>query len=123
MSMILNDPLYTGVYVDNIAADKTKGDVELVKDAYGFWFKDVDVSVDDKATFVTQAEGVTATKKTGTGEEIYANDKVYMDPADSYKISATKGVGYLYCGHAHEDASASATTAFIKFDGTLYTLL
>ena len=123
MSIYLRDPRFTGSYIDNVAADKTKGDVELIKDGYGFWFNDVDVSVDDKATFVIQAEGATADKKTGTGEEIYAGDKVYGDPADSYKVSATKGAGFLYLGTAHEDATASDTTVYIKFDGTLYTLL
>ena len=123
MSILLRDFVFDAVNSDNIASDKTKGTVEKVQDVYIFWAHAVDVSEEDKAIAVKKAKQALATKKTGTGEDITAGDRVYGDPTDSYAVSKTKGGGYLYLGVAINDATTSDTTVLIEFDGTQWDLL
>lgn len=123
MSIYTRDHVYDGLKIESIAADITKGTVALIQDVYCFYPYAVDVSVDDTAIALQKCKQAVADKKTGTGEDITAGDRVYGDPADSYKVSKTKGVGYLYLGIAIEGATASATTVLIEFDGTLHDVL
>jgi len=111
------------IRVDDIAADITAGTVAVVQDCIVFYPYAVDVSVKDYAIAVKKCLQAEADKKTGTGEEIAAGDRVYGDPADSYKVSATKGSGYQYLGIAKLAATASGTSVMIAYDGTLHDVL
>lgn len=123
MAIYLRDLVYDHILVDDIASDITKGAVALVNDIYVFYPEAVDVSEDDTSIAITKAKQAKADKKTGTGESINAGERVYGDPADSYKVSATKSSGFKYLGIAKEDASASDTDVLIEYDGTLSDIL
>lgn len=99
--------------------DVARGTIQQINDVYGFNHIAVDVSVNQNETFCYMNKAVVLDKKTGTGEEISKGEYVYGDPADSYKVSATKGSGFIYLGIANEDSTASETTADIDFDGTM----
>ena len=123
MAIYLRDIVYDEIIVNGIAADIVKGTVALVNDVYVFYPHAVDVSVDATSIAIKKAKQAVADKKTGTGETISEGDRVYGDPTDSYLVSKTKGVGYLYLGVAKKDATASDTSVLIEYDGTLHDVL
>lgn len=107
---------FTRTYIANTSS----GTIGLVNDVYGFNLVAIDVSVEGGEVFVYKCPIVTIDKKTGTGESISKGERVYGDPNDEYKVSATKGAGYVFLGWAEEDAAASDTTVVINYDGTLH---
>jgi predicted RecA/RadA family phage recombinase len=123
MSFLMRDPVdYKPILDVTPGSDVTKGEAAVVQDSFGFYFKDADSG--DEVTFVIECRQVLATKKTGTGEEISSGEKLYYIVADDAVTSNDPGSGYgttcYYCGTAIEDASASATTVLMDFDGTRY---
>lgn len=104
---------------DGIPGDITivKGDPIVKQDTLGFWLKDCE-SVTEEVTIVAKMRQVLAAKATGTGTEIVSGDKVYFNIAAG-TVSPTQSTPG-YCGTALEDASATAETVLIEFDGRRY---
>jgi len=114
MSNELRCPLgeCTVIEVAGIAADKDKMDVEAVEDALGFWAEDVDVSEDDTAELIVQAERVQVNKAAVAAT---AGEDAYYDSGNDV---FTNAVGSnRKCGFFLEDAALGASTAEIEFDG------
>jgi predicted RecA/RadA family phage recombinase len=93
-----------------------KGQLVAKQDCYGFCM--IDGAIGDEVVLVTKCERVLATKSTGTGNAIVSGDKLYQNTTND-EVSSTKGVGDIFVGWASEDASASATTVLMNFDGRL----
>lgn len=110
-----------------VAAAVTKGQGVVINDVFGFYLKSVsaaDIADDrDDVSFIYRMRQVDAPKRTGTGEDIQAGEKVYWYPAEGV-VSAnpvgTAGTDYYFCGWAKETVTASASTVLINFDGTRY---
>lgn len=100
-------------------SDTPRGTVSQKEDVYGFNYRAVTIAERTSYTFCYKCEQVVFDKKSATGEEILKGDYLYGDPSDDYKVSATKGAGYIYLGIAHQDATADATTVQGEFDGTM----
>jgi len=100
----------------------SKGDAEVVQDTFGFWVKDRE-SAGEEIAFIYRCRQVLATKVTGTGEDITAGDRLYYivaSSAVSKTATGTAGTDYYYCGTAKKNATATATTVLMRFDGTRY---
>ena len=98
------------------------GDAAVVQDVFGFYINSR-LAAGDEITFIYRCRQVEATKRTGTGESISAGDKLYYYPATqnvSPTATGTAGTDYYFCGWAKRDATASATTIIMNFDGTRY---
>jgi hypothetical protein len=113
--------IYDEAWVD-LAAAKAALLEEVVEDTFGFYL--VGGAIGDNVAFVYRMRQVLANKKTGTGEEIAAMEKVYYYPAtdnvSSNKVG-TAGTDYYFCGWAKKSADANETTVLINFDGTRHT--
>ena len=98
------------------------GDAAVVQDVFGFYINSR-LAAGDEITFIYRCRQVEAAKRTGTGEAILAGDKLYYYPATtnvSPTATGTAGTDYYFCGWAKKDATASATTVLMNFDGTRY---
>lgn len=101
---------------------KSKGDAEVRQDCFGFWIKDRE-SATEEVTFVYRCRQVLAGKATGTGEGIISGDRLYYYLSNqlvSPTATGTAGTDYYFCGWAKENASGTATTVLMNFDGTRY---
>lgn len=121
MSFIWKDNvIYDELWDVTPVAAVSAGDPATVNDVFGFYLTDGEAAAE--TTFVYKCRQVLATKKTGTGEDISAGEEVFAVVADSYAVTAsptgTAGTDYIFCGWAKKDATASATTVLINFDGT-----
>lgn len=118
-----DDVIYDELWDVTPVAAVDAGDPAVVNDVFGFYIADGLAAAE--TTFVYKCRQVEASKVTGTGEDIEAGESVYAVVADSYNVTAnptgTAGTDYYYCGIAKKDATASATTVLINFDGTRYT--
>lgn len=107
------------------AALYVKGQALQVNDVFGFYLKDVQALTEEVA-FIYRCKIVEAQKKTGSaGEAINEGDKLYYYPGVeqvSPVKSGTAGTDYYFCGWAKEDATATATTVIMRFDGTMWEL-
>lgn len=121
MAIILKDIVYDDLRDVEPAAAVTKGEVALRQDCYGVYMYDEDALTE--TTFLYKMKQCIADKKTGSGEAIISGDQLFGDPTDDYKVSPTKGVGFVFLGWARETVGASATTVIMEFDGTLSGLL
>lgn len=117
-----DDVIYDELWDVIIAgAAVTKGDPAVVQDVFGFYA--ADGAIGDEIAFIYRCRQVLADKVTGTGEDIISGERVYYIVASnaiSANPGAVIGTDYYFCGWAKEDASASATTVLINFDGSLY---
>lgn len=109
------------------AAAVTKGEPAVVRDVFGFYHNAVtaeDLTNNrDDVTFIYRCRQVEAVKVTGTGEAIQAGDRVYYivaSEAVSATATGTPGTNSYFCGWAKENATATASTVLINFDGTRY---
>ena len=123
MSIVARDHVYDHLKQTSISADITKGTVALVQDCYVFYPQLVDVSVDSTGIPLYECKQALMDKKTGTGQDITAGDFLYGDPADSYKVSKTKGSGYVFLGIAKNNATSSDTNVLGHFIGWLSSIL
>jgi hypothetical protein len=97
-----------------------KGEPAVVQDVFGFYMKDAEV-VDEEVCFVYRDRQVDADKRTGSGEQILAGDRLYYYPSDrlvSPTAAGTFGVDYYFCGWAKKDAAALDEHVLMNFDGT-----
>jgi hypothetical protein len=117
-----DDIIYDELW-DVLPGAVVKGDAAVVQDVFGFYFFDRETA-GDEVTFIYRMRQVIATKKTGTGEDIVAGEKVYYYVATK-NVSPNKvgsaGSDYYFCGWAKKSASAADTTVLINFDGTRHT--
>lgn len=93
----------------------------IVQDVFGFYL--VGGVSGDEVAFVYRMRQVEADKRTGTGEEIFAGDKLYYYPSTddvSPVATGTAGTDYYFCGWAKKDADADAVKVLMNFDGTRY---
>jgi hypothetical protein len=117
--------IYDETYDIIPAGWRTKGQPEQIQDVFGFWLTDsqnIGVGPLTEQTYVYRMRQVLANKLTGSGEEIFAGDRVYAVVAQNYFITAnptgTFGVDYYFCGWAKFNAGADDTQVIINFDGT-----
>jgi hypothetical protein len=106
-------------FVRPAAAAIVKGECEMVEDVLTFAENDAAITID--VTRVFKCVQCRADKKVGTAEDILQGQRLFVDLTDDH-VSATKGVGYLFCGWAKEDADGSDETVWMEFDGTFTTL-
>lgn len=99
-----------------------KGDAAVVQNVFGFYYKDSESNT-EKVNFIYRMRQVLANKATGTGESFSAGDRVFYIVANN-NVSptpvGTPGTDSYFCGWAKKDASTSATTVLMNFDGTRY---
>lgn len=97
-----------------------KGDVALQQDVVGFWAKDREAA-GEEVTLIYRCRQVLADKRTGTGEEIIAGDRLYFYPTTN-NVSPTPtgvaGTDFYFCGWAKENAGANVTEVHMNWDGT-----
>lgn len=123
MSFLMRDNVdYKGLNDVIVVAAVVKGQAVVKENTFGFYFKAG--AIGDEVIVVYKDRQVLATKKTGTGESITSGDKLYYIVADDAVTANDPGSGYgttaYYCGTALEDATASATTVLMDFDGVRY---
>lgn len=107
--------VYPGVAV-------TKGQAVLHNDVFGFYFT-AEADITKPVVIVYKMRQVLADKAVGTAEGISTGERVYYFPATgliSSNPGVAIGVDYYYCGTCKKDATGSATTALIRFDGELW---
>lgn len=107
------------------AAEVAKGEPLQVRDIFGFWLVATLTGITLSAqTFIYRMRQVLADKIVGSGEEIYAGDRVYAMVAQAHAITSnptgTAGTDYYFCGWAKFDAAADDSDVIINFDGTRY---
>lgn len=111
--------VYTESYDITTAAAVSKGEPAQLRDVFGFYM--ISALINTLITFVYKMQQVEADKATGSGEAILALERVYYVVATGLVTAhpvGNFGVDYYYCGIAKFDASESAETVIIDFDGT-----
>lgn len=119
-----DDVIYDELWNCSPAAAIVKGQGVLKQDVFGFWLAATETTTPttEDIAIIYRCRQVEANKRVGTGEAILSGDKLYYYLADE-KVSPVKGtVGTdcYFCGWAKKDASASALTVLMNFDGTRY---
>lgn len=120
-----DDVIYDELWDCHPGAAIVKGQGVVKQDVFGFWLKATETTTPttEDIAIVYRCRQVEANKRVGSGEAILSGDKLYYYPSDE-KVSpvatGTAGTDYYYCGTAKKDASASALTVLMNFDGTRY---
>jgi hypothetical protein len=112
--------IYDELWID-LTTTKAALACEVVQDVFGFYL--VGGASGDDVAFIYRMRQVEADKKTGTGEDINAGEKLYYYPGDdevSPNPVGNAGVDYYFCGWAKKAADADDAKVLMNFDGTRY---
>lgn len=120
-----DDVIYDELWDCHPGLALVKGQGVVKQDVFGFWLKATETTTPttEDIAIIYRCRQVEAYKRTGTGEAFLSGDKAYYYPSDervSPVAAGVAGVDYYYCGWAKKDASASAATVLLNFDGTRY---
>ena len=125
MFQIADNCIYDEIKILDIASAKAQGLGEVVNDVFGFYLTKIDPTNDDLSDdgiLIYRNRQTYADKKTGSGEDIQAGEKLYYEVAESLvtpnKPSGTAGTEFYFCGWAKEATTAAATKVLMNFDGT-----
>lgn len=91
------------------------GDMGLVEDTVGVWFKAGDTG--DTVTFVYQCDSISLPKNVVSTDVFAVGDILYYD-ASTKKVTATSGSNKK-CGRCKEAAAAAATVVVAELNGAV----